>query len=426
MIFIKKRIFYIAIIFLLVVSIICIIALRKEKKEQPPVIDPHIEVNRDLDFKLLKGVHEEYKENYLISPLSIAYALSMLKDGASDETRTQIENVLNGYNVTKITNIPNKISIANGLFIKNKYKNIIKEDYVKNLKNNYDADVIYDEFTTPEVINNWVNDKTFKMIPNALQSINPEFVLALANAIAIDVEWKSKFDCYRTLEDDFNLDDGTKMKTAMMNDDNVLYLNNQYAEGIIKDYKMYDTKTGEATYEKNDNTIELEYIAILPKTSLDDYIKIFNKEELDNLLKTKVEPNNEREIYLSLPKYTYDFDYETFENALQNMGITKAFQKNAEFYNMYDKDSLDGLYVSKAIHKSHIELSENGTKAAAVTIFTMDTNAIDINEKEIIKIKFDKPFIYIIKEKNNDNIWFMGAVYEPLKWEDNKSECSYN
>ena len=42
-----------------------------------------------------------------------------------------------------------------------------------------------------------------------------------------------------------------------------------------------------------------------------------------------------------------------------------------------------------------------------------------IEEKKVISITFDKPFIYIIKEKNKDNIWFFGTVYEPMKIEDN-------
>ena len=43
--------------------------------------------------------------------------------------------------------------------------------------------------------------------------------------------------------------------------------------------------------------------------------------------------------------------------------------------------------------------------------------------KTTIQIEFNKPFIYIIKDKNSDNIWFFGTVYEPLKWEENTNTC---
>ena len=68
-------------------------------------------------------------------------------------------------------------------------------------------------------------------------------------------------------------------------------------------------------------------------------------------------------------------------------------------------------------------MNENGTKAAAVTIFILDKNAAYIEPKDKIEVKFDKPFIYIIKEKNSDNIWFFGTVYTPSKWEENVNIC---
>ena len=130
-------------------------------------------------------------------------------------------------------------------------------------------------------------------------------------------------------------------------------------------------------------------------------------------------------INYSIPKYTYDFDYKQFQDDLKSLGMINAFnENNADFSKMLNENSLLNLYISKSIHKSHIELSENGTKAAAVTIFIMD-KATGMIGDETINIKFNKPFIYIIKEKNNDNIWFFGTVYEPIKWEDNKDICTY-
>ena len=78
------------------------------------------------------------------------------------------------------------------------------------------------------------------------------------------------------------------------------------------------------------------------------------------------------------------------------------------------------LFVDEAIHKTHVEVSEKGTKAAAVTAFTTKEFSAAIEDKEVINISFDKPFLYVIKDKRYKNIWFFGVVYEPMKWEDNK------
>ena len=98
------------------------------------------------------------------------------------------------------------------------------------------------------------------------------------------------------------------------------------------------------------------------------------------------------------------------------MGITDAFDENiADFHNIINDNTNYNLYVSEAIHKSVIELNENGTKAAAITYFGMSKNSMMPKEKEVINIKFNKPFLYIIKDKNNDNIWFFGTVYNLSK-----------
>ena len=88
-----------------------------------------------------------------------------------------------------------------------------------------------------------------------------------------------------------------------------------------------------------------------------------------------------------------------------------------------DKNSvIDNLYVGEAIHKTHIDLNEKGTKAAAITYFGMFKNTSIIIEKENIEIEFNRPFIYIIKDSKTNEMLFFGVVYEPNKW--NGSTCS--
>ena len=244
------------------------------------------------------------------------------------------------------------------------------------------------------------------MIDKALNDINKDTVFVLANVLAIDAEWSNKFECNKTSGEEFNKIDKTKMNAAMMHSSNdVVYIKNDNAEGIIKNYKTYDD-------------VSLEYIAILPKEDIIKYMKKFDGAELTSLLKNQTAPNSETDINLSIPKYTYDFDFSNFKNALKSFGIVDAFDSTKANFTYLAPD----IYVDQAIHKSHIELSESGTKAAATTIFTFDKNAIVENQKEIINIKFDKPFLYLIKEKNSNNIWFAGIVYEPIKIEDNKCD----
>ena len=407
----EKRHYYLIGIIVLILGFITygIVKYSGDNHEGPDIPYQENKGFNDFDFKIIKDVNKNYKENFLVSPLSIAYALSMANDGANNETKEQISNLLGNYNLTKINNIKDTIGIANGVFIKNAYQGIINNEFINTIKDKYNGDVIYDEFTTPDAINDWISEKTYKMIKNAVDDISEDFVLAIANAIEIDVSWRNEIKCESTTSEEFTLANGETIDAAMMHtNENITYIENDNAKGIIKDYKEY-------------NGIELEYIAILPNDDLNTYLNYFDKNELETLLSNKKESNDQTNIILSLPKYTYDFDYKKIAATLYDYGMTDAFDEGIADFSNITPDL--NIYISKVIHKSHIELSEKGTKAAAVTVITLYKNALPMYD-ETIEIKFNKPFIYLIKEKNNDNIWFYGAVYEPMKYEDHKCETN--
>lgn len=274
----KKYYFVIAIILAILAAGMCVVIVKHEDKpietnNDKPISDIQVGSNYDFDYDIIKKANESYKNNnYMISPLSIGYALTILDLGASDNTKKEIDGVLKGYKLPPIIKSGSNISIANALFIKNDFKNAINSNYVSKIKNDFDADTIYDEFKSPDVLNNWVNEKTYEMIPKIVEEINPNFALGIVNAIAIDVEWDSKFTCEGTSKQEFTKVDGTKMDTAMMHEtDGVRYFETKNAKGIIKSYKKY----GETN---------LEYIAILPN-DINSYINNFNNNELKNIYK---------------------------------------------------------------------------------------------------------------------------------------------
>lgn len=402
-----------------------------EKEDKPNIENndekDNINVN-EFNYKIIREVNNNYNSNYMISPMSIAYALSILKDGAKNNTKSQLSILLNNYKLDNTYSIKDRIGIANTLFIRESNKKYIDENYITKIQKNYNSDLLIDEFKTPKVINDWISEKTFNMINNTIDKLSSDFTLGIANAIAIDVEWKNKFECNITTEKEFTLIDGKKMNTPMMRSSNdVSYIESDKAKGIIKDYKIYDKNTGEAVSEENKDTVALEYIAILPNDNIHEYINNFDNNEFNKLLNSKKKSNENLDIIYSIPRYTYDFNYDKFVSSLKTLGLKDMFNPNvSDFSNMLSetakKDKIR-LYVSEAIHKSHIEFSENGTKASAVTVIIMDKNAAMINDKEIINIEFNKPFLYIIKEKNSNKIWFFGTVYSPDKWTNNSNKC---
>ena len=406
----KKVLIFLGLICTLV-GLMTIFMLMKTTSKVEPTQKVTIE-DSSFDIKILKEVNKTYDENYLISPYSIKMALYMLKEGADNNTLYEIDNLLKGTDIKNISS--ENIGVANGLFIKNEYKNYIEPSFQNVLTSKYSSEILYDEFTTPDVINKWVSDKTNQMIPNLLDDVGKDFVLGLANALAIDVKWEKSFDCNSTKGEIFN-SNGKVINAEMMH---ITYEDSRY-----KYFETDDSKGVILPYEEDEKS-SLEFIGILPNGDVKSYIDNLSDEKLNGIDNSVTKASDETHISLSLPRFTYDFDLKNFIDVLNNLGVKDVFDDSkADFTKIMTRDnqysvlSAPPLCVSDAIHKTKIELNENGTKAAAVTAFMMADNAvIQKKEPKIIKIKFDKPFVYMIREKNTKEILFVGTLYEPNIW----------
>ena len=404
---------------------ICLILLitgcsKKEdmkKKEEP------VSLSSDFNINAIKITDNIIKnKNYLISPYSMEIALNMVREGASGTTKEELDKAVLKRDIKDVS-IKDKIGIANTIFIKDKYEKIIEKDYKNILTKNYNAEMLLDKFDTPKAINDWTNKKTKGMIKELVKELPDRFVMGLANAIAIDVKWQTTFMCEGTRKEKFNLVSGDTLNTEMMHntyDYGAKYISNDNMKGVILPYESYNPKTGEVDYEDGKS---LEFIAILPNEDISTYINNLTKEELDNIDKDSKVASNKLNIRLGLPRFTYDFDYSEFGVMLNKMGITSMFDiNNADFTKIINKDNqykyLEGnLHINSAIHKTFIDLNETGTKAAAVTAFIFtDSALVEQEEPKIISITFDKPFIYLIRDKESKELLFFGTVYEPNEW----------
>lgn len=196
--------------------------------------------NFDLNFLKL----ENQKENKVYSPLSIKYALKMLEEASNGKTKEQISKLLRNYQLTQYESSKN-LSIANSFFIRNSFKNQIKENYMHTLKNTYDADIQFDSFENAKNINHWINEKTFSIIPEiVIDKDVKQLDFALVNAIGIDMEWKEKFLLGR-------------YKEKLVDDNQNAYQDGTYVEYIyeqekdhILDYEVWQKMTSEERKER--------------------------------------------------------------------------------------------------------------------------------------------------------------------------------
>lgn len=416
----------ILVVALIIVGIVFVVLNRNNdskssKKQAIQVEDQKTDTKTDyagmeLSFKFLKM--ENKKENIVYSPLSIKYALQMLNDGANGNTKTQIENVIgNTTNLAKYDNINDILSLANALYIRDTYSQYVKDEYKNKLLSNYNAEIKYDAFKNADNINNWIENKTFGQIKNMLRDeivTDPDNEMFLINALAIDMEWKDKFDGEDTRGGTFYLDNGNTMTVTMMNKETKSNSISYYKDNDITVLTM-DLEE----YEKE----QMEFIAIMPNNNLSNYVENFEIDTLENITNNlTLASNTKYGLNISIPRFSFDYDL-SLEDDLKTLGITDAF--NPDLANFSNMSSKSPLWVGGALHKANIDFTEKGVKAAAVTIIYMTDGMMLADEEKPIEIKIDKPFMYLIRDKKTGEIWFVGTVYEPNSWENDKADYEY-
>ncbi|MDE7105338.1 MAG: hypothetical protein K2O36_05600, partial [Ruminococcus sp.] len=335
-------------------------------------------------------------ENTLVSPYSVMQALAMTANGADGTTKTEMENVLGmstndlkkylyTQRISQHNDENSKLSTANSIWARNDVS--VNSNFLQTNVDYYQADFFTAPFddTTLTDINNWVSDKTDKMIPQVLDKISANAAMYLINAVAFDAKWEVEFDKAMTVSVDFTASDNTVQKADMMHSSyESYYLEDENACGIYKYYK--DRKYA--------------FVAMLPNEgiSVNDYVSGFTAESLNNLL---ANPQNKK-ISVSLPKFSYDFDT-LLNDTLSSMGMPTAFdEENADFSGMIDRHT----FINRVIHKTHIDVDEAGTKAGASTVIEATDNAVWAEKY----IKFDKPFFYCIIDTETNIPVFMGTL----------------
>ncbi|GJN28042.1 hypothetical protein PR202_gb16137 [Eleusine coracana subsp. coracana] len=85
----------------------------------------------------------------------------------------------------------------------------------------------------------------------------------------------------------------------------------------------------------------------------------------------------------------------------------------AEMTNMLLDQNVEGLFVSTVVHKAVIEMNEEGSEAAAVTVFDYEPP----KPRPVVNFVADHPFAFFIVEETSGAVVFAGHVLDPSKEE---------
>lgn len=343
----------------------------------------------------------------VVSPLSVTYLMSMLANGADGETQQQILATLgwagegiqqpslqdiNDYSrmlIEKTARLDKAVTveIANYVAVNKEFK--LNSKFQKSVERDYKAGVESLNFTSPSTlkhINDWCNDRTHGMIPSIINEVDPDAVSYLMNAIYFNGTWKDKFSKEETKQEMFR--------------------------GYTRDIQYVDMmhRHGEYFYADGDgySAVSIPYgngafrmTVILPSEGsfLRDVMASMDGGKFQALQRSMEKCN----VDLKIPRFTTEVDL-PLNDIISALGAPLIFSSQADFSQFARGD----FYVSKMFQKAKIEVSEEGTKAAAVTAAIMMMSAVRPEKKRNVVFHADSPFAYIISENSTGSIYFMG------------------
>jgi serpin B len=362
----------------------------------------------DLYNQIKKGENKD--QNIFFSPVSISTALAMAYAGARGETEKQMAQTLHfSLPQQKLHpafsellsglkgNTNYELAIANRLWGQKDYK--FSGDFIALVDKDYQGGLQLMDFpANPEscrkTINQWIEDKTKQKIKDLLHSGDIQALtrLVLTNAIYFKGNWTSKFDPKSTADAPFTQGDSKNITAPLM------------------------SQTGNFSFFEDDllQAIELPYagdrlsmIVLLPRKGV-SLAKMEQALTLESFSRWRASMH-QQEVHVFLPKFKTTQRF-LLNDSLETLGIKDAFEElKADFSGMTGRRN---LYISKVIHKAFVDVSEEGTEAAAATATGMlTTRARPFQSQPVFRA--DHPFIFTIIDKQPGTILFLGRIMNP-------------
>jgi serpin B len=370
---------------------------------EPNADDSAKEAFATFNLKLFNALNEKDK-NLFFSAMSISSALTMAYFGAEGTTKDEIHDALS-YSDMSFKNIASAqkaildsyidtgdtvFNVANSIWVDDTCQ--VRDSYVETIGSVFDTsanNIDLQGKKAVDTINDWVSRKTNGMIPEFLiKSQNPleNTLLLLINAIYFNGTWSEPFESSDTFKKEFRGATSNNVVSMMSSQKNVL---------------GYDGEGYKAIFLPYGEDKRFYMIVVLPDDDIEDFIEDQTFESWYSILSTFKEQKN---VIYQIPKFEME-ETVKLNNTLKSLGMTKAFESDADFSNMaYDK-----LQISNVLHKAKIKVDELGTEAAAVTGVGVDGCAM---EQPTYDFEFcaDKPFLYFIVDSKEQIVLFTGKL----------------
>ncbi len=370
-----------------------------------------IDADRSFSYDIFQRTvaYDSEGENIFISPLSISMALAMTLNGAEGQTFDEMRDGLNLSEmeleeinrafeslIELLTTVDPDVTlkIANSIWHEEQLP--VKQDFLERAESYYGAEVAGLNFSDPasaNLINEWVNQNTDGLIESIVDEIPPHMVMYLVNALYFKGDWLHQFDTEDTRKADFHLETGESVEVDMM------HREGRFATYLSDEVRMVELPYGDSLYTM---TVMMPGD---PEMPVDRFVE--EKVTASNLASWRSGLSvNSSDVVVELPKYELEYEI-GYNDILKAMGMELAFaETEADFSGIADVGS-QNLYIDQVKHKTFIRVDEEGTEAAAVTGVGVGVTSMPP------QVTVDRPFVFIIHERESGTNLFMGKVKNP-------------
>ena len=386
-------------------------------------MDALVEGNTEFALDLYRTVLDSEEDNLFFSPYSISLALAMAYSGASGETERQMAEVLGfGLPQERLHLVFNALDLAltsaeeeekGNRFQLNVANSVwgqqghgFLQDFLDTLAVNYGEKVREVDFKDNSegarvLINDWVTEETEERIKNLIppDAITRYTRLVLANAIYFNAAWQSAFNEAATTTLPFHRLDGTEIEALMMRQQATL------GYGQAHGYQAV-----ELPYEGGNIAMTI----LLPDSgNFTEFEESISADSLDSITQAL----ERRLLLLTMPKFELDSSF-SLSGTLEDMGMANAFDdKRADFSGIDGLSCVVGddecLLISDVLHKAFVTVDEDGTEAAAATAVIIGITKSVGAPEEPIRVIVDRPFLFLIRDRQTGAILFLGRVLQP-------------
>ena len=359
-----------------------------------------------LGFDLLHELmaKAEPGENVVISPISAAVLLTLLRAGAGESAGTAINKVLSLdadageeadrdfaallYRLRDTEDI--ELSVANALFAAPGYP--LEASFIQRTGRSFEATLENADLGSQEAadrIDEWVTDKTEGLITSFAEQLglpDPQAVVVLLNAVYFKGTWTTQFDPANTQEGGtFTLDDGTTVDVPLMSDYELEIGFRQGGTGIL----------GRLPYGA-EKRYAMEILLPNPDRTLADTVKGLDAPAWADLTTDLVE----EAIPVTLPRFETEWA-DSLDDPLKSLGMGPAYSDD------YAPMSPNAPFLSTIQQKTFIKVDEKGTEAAAVS------GGVMLESAPAAELRVDRPFVFAITDSQTGAILFLGAIADP-------------